>query len=316
MIFRCALAGILALLALPAAAADIGAATWNEIDGSNNSAPPAGWAAGMAPNQVAPTARAMMGGIKRFYDHINPSITSGGTANAQTLTYPVSPTAYVLGDRYMFFGGTENTGATTLDINGLGARAIQLNAGPLTGGEIKTGRLAEVVFDGAQFQLAFAGTAKKVCEIDYSDSGHATPGYCFLAKSTGTEPADAALATQGAFVAGIDFTGSTFSSSRAISLPNNAKMNWRNAADSSFVGGIYLNTSDQLVVGNGTVTAFSNGVIMTPTTVGSLPACNSGSEGYLYMVSDASGPTYNGTLTGGGSSRVLALCNSNIWKAH
>src|SRR6266487_3502 len=141
------------LFAMPAYADDIGAATWSETDGSNNSAPPAGWPSGMQPNQVEPTARAMMGGTKRWYDHVQPTLTSGGSANVQTLTYSIAPAAYVTGDRYTFLAGNTNTGATTLNVNALGAKAVQQNGGPLIGGEFKAGKFIEVFYDGVQFQL-------------------------------------------------------------------------------------------------------------------------------------------------------------------
>src|SRR5215469_7373576 len=103
-----------------ASAADLNQSSWSETDGSNTSAPPAGWPAGMQPNQVEPTARAMMGATKRWYNHLNATATTAGTANAQTLTYSVAPTAYVIGDIYNFFVGASltNTGPATLSING------------------------------------------------------------------------------------------------------------------------------------------------------------------------------------------------------
>jgi len=54
----------------------------------------------------------------------------------------------------------------------------------------------------------------------------------------------------------------------------------------------------------------------TPYTVATLPTCNSTTAWYIYPVSDASSPTWNGTLSGGGSTKVLALCNGSNWTAH
>lgn len=54
----------------------------------------------------------------------------------------------------------------------------------------------------------------------------------------------------------------------------------------------------------------------TPYTVATLPTCNAGTTWYVYPVSDASAPTWNGTLTGGGSTKALALCNGTNWTAH
>lgn len=50
--------------------------------------------------------------------------------------------------------------------------------------------------------------------------------------------------------------------------------------------------------------------------VSQLPACNAGLKGSLLAVSDATAPTYNATLTGGGAVQVLAQCNGTNWTAH
>lgn len=51
-------------------------------------------------------------------------------------------------------------------------------------------------------------------------------------------------------------------------------------------------------------------------TVSGLPSCASGNKGQFVPVSDANGPTYNSTLSGGGSAVVMALCNGSNWTAH
>src|SRR6185437_7800393 len=96
----------------------------------------------MNPAQVNDAARAMMGAVKRFYDRIQPTVTSAGTANAQTLTYTVAPTSLVAGDVFEFIVGANltNTGAATININSLGAKPAVTNAGAaLVGGELIAG---------------------------------------------------------------------------------------------------------------------------------------------------------------------------------
>lgn len=82
-------------------------------------------------------------------------VTSGGTANAQTVTYSPAPSAYVTGALYSFIvgSGLTNTGATTLNVNGLGAKNIYIGALPLAGGELQAGTVAAVFYDGTEFQL-------------------------------------------------------------------------------------------------------------------------------------------------------------------
>lgn len=133
--------------------ADINQSSWSETDGSNTTAPPAGWPEGMPANAVNDSARAIMGAIKRWYDHSNATATSGGTANAQTLTYAVAPTALVTGDVFAFFAGATNTSTLTLNVNGLGAKAVQIAGAALAGGEVVSGTIVEVCYDGTAFQI-------------------------------------------------------------------------------------------------------------------------------------------------------------------
>lgn len=127
-----------------------------EADASNVSGTDPSWPENMLPSKVNDSARALQGALKRFYDRVSATVVSGGTANAQTLTYTVAPTAYVTGDRYSFIvgGGLNNTGPTTLNVNGLGAKNIFTGAtNALVGGEMQTGQAVDVVYDGTQFQL-------------------------------------------------------------------------------------------------------------------------------------------------------------------
>ena len=60
----------------------------------------------------------------------------------------------------------------------------------------------------------------------------------------------------------------------------------------------------------------AGGAQLKGVTVASLPTCNSGEEGTLYYVTDATSPAYNATLTGGGTVFALAACNGSAWTAH
>jgi hypothetical protein len=84
--------------------------------------------------------------------------TVGGTANAITLTLVPALAAYANGVRLIFKATANNTGATTINVNGLGARNIFKLSGTslvaCTGGEIISGAWYEIIDDGTQFQLA------------------------------------------------------------------------------------------------------------------------------------------------------------------
>jgi hypothetical protein len=57
-------------------------------------------------------------------------------------------------------------------------------------------------------------------------------------------------------------------------------------------------------------------VILPIYTVSTLPACISGLQGALAVVSDALSPIYNGALTGGSSTMVPVFCNGSSWTSH
>lgn len=58
------------------------------------------------------------------------------------------------------------------------------------------------------------------------------------------------------------------------------------------------------------------GAIQLPvTTVAKLPTCDAYSAGIVMVVTDATTPTYNGSLTGGGAVVVTVLCTGAAWKS-
>ena len=60
----------------------------------------------------------------------------------------------------------------------------------------------------------------------------------------------------------------------------------------------------------------SYGVLLPTTVTASLPTCNAAHKGFLALVSDATAPTYNGALTGGGAVQALVLCSGAAWLTH
>jgi hypothetical protein len=71
-----------------------------------------------------------------------------GAANAYVITPSPAISAYAEGQRFVFRASANNTGATTLNVNGLGAIAVQTADGSaLASGAILTGGYYEVVYD-------------------------------------------------------------------------------------------------------------------------------------------------------------------------
>lgn len=70
------------------------------------------------------------------------------------ITCSPAPTAYSTGMRFTFKAGTANTGAASLNVNGLGAKTIKKNYNSdLETGDILADQIIEVVYDGTNMQM-------------------------------------------------------------------------------------------------------------------------------------------------------------------
>lgn len=79
--------------------------------------------------------------------------TFGGTANALTCTLTPNPGAYAAGLRIIGIASADNSGAATLNSNTLGIKNISKNgASALLSGDIKSGQIVELNYDGTRFQ--------------------------------------------------------------------------------------------------------------------------------------------------------------------
>lgn len=81
-------------------------------------------------------------------------IDDTGTANTYVITLATAPTAYAKYQTFRFVAKTTNTGASTLNVNGLGAKAIKKNVtSDLVVGDILAGQVITVTYDGTNFQI-------------------------------------------------------------------------------------------------------------------------------------------------------------------
>lgn len=143
--------------------------TWSTTAASNNATPPNGFPEGMAPSTVNDAAREVMAAVARYRSDTDGVNTSSGT-NTIALTASRTMTAYAQGDLYTFKAGGTNTGATTLNISSLGAKDVQLNGAALVGGEIVSGLMYTVVYDGTQFQLMNVSGVRVISVTDNTNA--------------------------------------------------------------------------------------------------------------------------------------------------
>jgi len=81
-------------------------------------------------------------------------LTSISGTNTIVATGPVGMAAYATGQIFRFIAAGANTGAATLNINTIGAIAlVKLNGSPLVAGDIPSGAMISVAYDGTSFQL-------------------------------------------------------------------------------------------------------------------------------------------------------------------
>ncbi len=103
-----------------------------------------------------------LGGIRHasFKDIQNNTFiygTVGGTADVITLTNSPVCAAYATGQTFRFKAGSNNTGATTMNVDGLGAKNIlKMVSNVLTALEaddLTSGGIYDIHYDGTQFQI-------------------------------------------------------------------------------------------------------------------------------------------------------------------
>ena len=134
---------------MPSPGEDIQA--WSITASNNaNSDPLINWAEGQPRASVNNSARSMLASHAKDRNLKNGSITTGGSANAQTFTSGVGYTGAVpTGLRVLLKAGFTNTGATTLNMDGIGDVAIKGQDGNDIGsGSIVIGQYIELLYNG------------------------------------------------------------------------------------------------------------------------------------------------------------------------
>ena len=125
--------------------------TWSTTAASNNSAAPNGAPEGMAPSAVNNVIRENMKTIADWRDFLGGAKTTVGT-DTITLTSGLSITAYAAGQMFVAKLGGTNTGAATINIDSVGAVAVEINGAAVAAGDFTSGKYVLFVYDGVAFQ--------------------------------------------------------------------------------------------------------------------------------------------------------------------
>lgn len=100
--------------------------------------------------------RAISAFIRQLRDgkEFPPLLSSVSGTDTITASAPAAITAYAAGQRFSFVASATNTGAVTLNINSLGAKDVtKRGTTALAAGDIASGQIVVVEYDGTRFQL-------------------------------------------------------------------------------------------------------------------------------------------------------------------
>jgi microcystin-dependent protein len=104
-----------------------GVVSWSQTAATNATADAnVDWAEGMAPSAVNNSARAEMASVAKWRDDLNGSLSTGGSANAYTLTTNQTFASLTNGLMVCFVASFTNTGTCTLNVDGLGASPLRI----------------------------------------------------------------------------------------------------------------------------------------------------------------------------------------------
>jgi hypothetical protein len=175
------------------------------------------------------------------------AVVTGTDTLAGTLT--PTPTAYATGNLFSFVAVNTNTGAATINLNSLGAKSItKLGSTALAAGDIVSGRIYLIEYDGTRFQL-----------INPSASSVAS----FSAGTTGFTPS---TATTGA----VTLAGTLITSNGGTGLSSYTSGDLPYYATGTALSKLGIGTNGQILTSSGTAPQWStlSGVAVTTFSAG------------------------------------------------
>lgn len=300
--------------------------------------------------QTTPTANITLGGYKitnlaagtAAADAVRFSQLQGGStstyitaAGADTITGTVTPTltAYATGQQFSFVAAGTNTTAVTLNIDGVGAKAVtRAGTTALAAGDILAGQVALVEYDGTQFQLldpnAFTNLRVSGLLTQAAGADIASAATINLSTATGNGPRitgttaiSAVTMTTGQQVLVV--------ADGALPLTYNATTNKLNSAAASVTlsaGDMVLYSKDLSGIVHGNIIKADGSSVTSSTSINTVPrlienvglavtmAANAvtiaikGANGSDPSASNIAGVSFrNATLTNGQSSKVSVI---------
>jgi len=200
-----------------------------------------------------------------------------GSANTYAIALAPVVTAYVAGQEFNFKAGNSSSGASTLNVNGVGAKNIKKkNDQNIASGDIEEDAIIKVLYDGTSFQmLSQTGTSGMTSFTLTGDSGSnqtiADSNTMDIAGGTGIATVVGSTDT---VTVNIDSTVAT----------NNAANVWVKAQQGrTFTGNITGSTTLDLTYQNFIVTATGSFTLANPSTE------VAGQSGVIVLIQDGTG---------------------------
>lgn len=164
-----------------------GMRSWSKTAGSNNSADSnVNWAEGMAPSAVNNSARAEMASAAMWRDDNSGTLATSGTTAAFTVTSNQTFGSLADGDTIAVKFHAANNASATLNVDGTGAKAIQIYANQaLNGGEFSAGNVAKFTYTASSTAWMLdgynklTGTISSPVGFQITSTSTSAPGYSF-----------------------------------------------------------------------------------------------------------------------------------------
>lgn len=221
----------------------------------------------------------------------------GGTGDAITLTSPDGPATYVTGERITFIVGSANTGAVTINRDGLGVKNFtKSGATAFASGDLVVGSVVEAYYDGTRYRMALTDSASSATAAAASASAAASSASS-ASSSASSASSSASSASTSASNASTSATNAANSATAAATSATNAATSATAAASSATTAATNVATA---------LTNVGNGAVGTPSV-----AFGSDTNTGLYRVgADELGLAAGGALQASVDTSGLKLASS------
>ena len=195
-------------------------------------------------------------------DKLLTAIATTGSANAYLLTTGQSLTAYTTGMRFNIIPNFTNSGACTINVDGIGAKNLyRYSDGALAAcvsGDVVSGVPISIAYDGTQFVISSAGivsatlraldalswsSGSPVIQFTAADTVSLTNTPTFTSTSASTVAATVKNTTDNASVAIADFTGARATPTAGDNIYINFNLNNASSAKKTFANILIYGTT-------------------------------------------------------------------------